>query len=68
MLGVLDIGSESVESVELLVKRGQEALQFIPLEQLILAPDCGMIELSRTSAHQKLMNLSKATAILNERV
>jgi 5-methyltetrahydropteroyltriglutamate--homocysteine methyltransferase len=65
MLGVLDVGSENVESVESLVQRGREALQFISPEQLIFAPDCGMIELSRTSAQQKLMNMTAAVAILN---
>ncbi len=65
MLGVLDVGSENVESVECLVQRGREALQYLPAKQLILAPDCGMLELSRDSAKQKLANMTAAAAILN---
>jgi 5-methyltetrahydropteroyltriglutamate--homocysteine methyltransferase len=61
MLGVLDVGENAVESVESLVARATEALAFVPKEQLILAPDCGMLELSRASARDKLVNLSRAS-------
>jgi len=37
----------------------------VPKEQLILAPDCGMLELSRASARDKLVNLSRASRVLN---
>ncbi len=66
MLGVLDVGENDVESVEALVSRGQEALRFIPKQQLILAPDCGMIELTRSSARKKLINLNLAAQELNQ--
>jgi 5-methyltetrahydropteroyltriglutamate--homocysteine methyltransferase len=65
MLGVLDVGSDEVESVEALVERGREALQYLPKEQLILAPDCGMLQLSRWAARRKLANMVKATRVLN---
>ncbi|NIQ94000.1 MAG: hypothetical protein GWN87_07160, partial [Desulfuromonadales bacterium] len=60
MLGVLDVGSNEVESIEYLVARGRDALHYLPPEQLILAPDCGMLQLHRTSARKKLANLAKA--------
>jgi 5-methyltetrahydropteroyltriglutamate--homocysteine methyltransferase len=66
MLGVLDVGSEQEESVEALVQRGREALRHLPREQLILAPDCGMLQLSRQAAKQKLTNMARAARILNE--
>jgi 5-methyltetrahydropteroyltriglutamate--homocysteine methyltransferase len=66
MLGVLDVGSDRVESVESLVQRGREALHYLPREQLILAPDCGMLQLSRKAAKQKLSNLALVARILNE--
>lgn len=65
MLGVLDVGAKEAESVNQLIKRGQEALRYLPKSQLILAPDCGMLELSRQSAKQKLINLSLAAKVLN---
>ncbi len=66
MLGVIDVGEIEVENVESLVARADQALRFVPKEQLILAPDCGMLELTRASARAKLMNLSRAARAVNE--
>lgn len=66
MLGVLDVGTNKVETVNKLVTRGKEALQYIPKEQLILAPDCGMLELSRSAAKKKLKNMAQAAEKLNK--
>lgn len=65
MLGVLDIGVNQVETVKSLVARAKEALRYIPKNQLILAPDCGMLELSRVAAKRKLANMVKAAQIIN---
>lgn len=65
MLGVLDVGESAVERVESLVDRANQALRFVPREQLILAPDCGMLELTRASAREKLVNLSLAARAVN---
>jgi 5-methyltetrahydropteroyltriglutamate--homocysteine methyltransferase len=65
MLGVLDVGTNEVESVDYLVQRGREALRYLPREQLILAPDCGMLQCSRNSTRQKLANLATAATQLN---
>jgi 5-methyltetrahydropteroyltriglutamate--homocysteine methyltransferase len=66
MLGVVDVGKNEIESVERLVARASEALRFVTKGQLILAPDCGMLELTRASAREKLMNLSLAARAVNE--
>src|SRR5207247_4692642 len=66
MLGVVDVGENEVESVESLVVRAKEGLRYLPKEQLILAPDCGMLELTHASARKKLMNLSTAAREVNE--
>ena len=66
MLGVLDVGKNEVESVDRLTSRAKEALGFVAREQLILAPDCGMLELTRASARQKLVNLALAARAVNE--
>jgi 5-methyltetrahydropteroyltriglutamate--homocysteine methyltransferase len=65
MLGVLDVGENEVESIESLAARAREALRFVSPEQLILAPDCGMLELTRASAREKLLNLSLAARAIN---
>lgn len=66
MLGVIDVGENEVETVDSLIVRASEALRFLPREQLILAPDCGMIALTRASARKKLINLSRAACEINE--
>jgi len=66
MLGVLDVGENRVESVDELVNRGQEALRYLPANQLILAPDCGMLQLSRKSSKAKLKNMAEAVKELNK--
>ena len=65
MLGMIDVGDNEVEAVDSLVARASEALRFVPRGQLILAPDCGMLELTRASARQKLVNLSLAARAVN---
>ena len=66
MLGVIDVGENDVESVDSLVARANDALQYIPKGQLVLAPDCGMLELTRASARAKLTNLALAARVINE--
>jgi 5-methyltetrahydropteroyltriglutamate--homocysteine methyltransferase len=65
MLGVLDVGIDRVETTKSLVERGREALKYIKPSQLILGPDCGMLQLSREVARNKLKNMSEAAKILN---
>src|SRR6266496_21017 len=66
MLGVIDVGENEAESVGSLVTRAKQALRFVPKDQLILAPDCGMLELNRVSAREKLSNLALAARAVNE--
>ncbi|MEO5764954.1 MAG: hypothetical protein ABIR52_06560 [Casimicrobiaceae bacterium] len=66
MLGVVDVGENAVESVESLAARAREALRYLPPGQLILAPDCGMLELTRASARAKLANLALAARDVNQ--
>jgi 5-methyltetrahydropteroyltriglutamate--homocysteine methyltransferase len=54
VLGVLDLGSEDVESPELVAERIRRALAVVPAERLVVAPDCGMKYLPRDLAFHKL--------------
>jgi len=65
ILGCIDVGSERIETIEEIVNQGKAALEFIEPEQLILGPDCGLLELSREVAKEKIANLGKAVEILN---
>jgi 5-methyltetrahydropteroyltriglutamate--homocysteine methyltransferase len=54
LFGVLDLGSNEVESAETVAARIRGALAHVPAERLIVAPDCGMKYLARDVAFGKL--------------
>jgi 5-methyltetrahydropteroyltriglutamate--homocysteine methyltransferase len=64
MVGVLDLGTEEVESVEIVAERIREAARWIDPARLVLAPDCGMKYLSRASASAKLRAMARAAQIV----
>jgi 5-methyltetrahydropteroyltriglutamate--homocysteine methyltransferase len=54
VLGVLDLGAEEVETPEVVAARIRRALEVVPPERLVVAPDCGMKYLPRERAFRKL--------------
>ena len=54
VLGVLDLGAEEVETPEDVAARIRRALEVLPPERLVVAPDCGMKYLPRERAFRKL--------------
>jgi 5-methyltetrahydropteroyltriglutamate--homocysteine methyltransferase len=62
ILGVLNLGDHAVESPEQVADRVHRALPFVPADQLVLAPDCGMKYLPRESAVGKLRSMTAAAA------
>ncbi|MEQ9121972.1 MAG: uroporphyrinogen decarboxylase family protein, partial [Alphaproteobacteria bacterium] len=54
MFGALDLGSQEVETAETVATRLRGALEHIPADRLIAAPDCGMKYLPRDVAFGKL--------------
>lgn len=64
LVGVLDLGAP-IESAEVVADRLRAALEFIPPERVIAAPDCGMKYLPRATAFGKLKALAAGTAIVN---
>jgi 5-methyltetrahydropteroyltriglutamate--homocysteine methyltransferase len=64
ILGVLDLDDHTVETPARVADRVRRALPYVPPERLVLAPDCGMKYLPRTSAAGKLAALTQAAALL----
>jgi 5-methyltetrahydropteroyltriglutamate--homocysteine methyltransferase len=64
ILGVLNLGDDTVENPAQIVQRVRRALPYVPPERLVLAPDCGMKYLPRESAFGKLVALRMAAALL----
>ena len=54
VLGVLDLGSDEAETPEGVAGRIRRALEILPPERLVVAPDCGMKYLPRELAFRKL--------------
>jgi 5-methyltetrahydropteroyltriglutamate--homocysteine methyltransferase len=56
-VGVLDLRDTTPETPELVAQRIRAAIAEIDVEQIIVAPDCGMKYLSREVAFEKLKNM-----------
>jgi 5-methyltetrahydropteroyltriglutamate--homocysteine methyltransferase len=66
VLGVLDLGSEEVETPELVAGRIRRALAVVPPERLVVAPDCGMKYLPRERAFGKLQAMVAGARLVRE--
>ncbi|HEY6409229.1 MAG TPA: hypothetical protein VIY29_17340, partial [Ktedonobacteraceae bacterium] len=66
MVGCIDLSDPTVESVDTIVGRIRRALPYIPPENVILAPDCGMKYLPREVAFGKLCALVEGVRIVRQ--
>ncbi len=64
ILGVLNLGDETVENPAEIITRVHRALKYVPAERIVLAPDCGMKYLPREAAFGKLVSMRMAAAQL----
>jgi 5-methyltetrahydropteroyltriglutamate--homocysteine methyltransferase len=56
-VGIIDVKSYYIETVEDVSRRVRACLKFAPVERLSFAPDCGLSQTARWAAKQKLNNL-----------
>jgi 5-methyltetrahydropteroyltriglutamate--homocysteine methyltransferase len=68
VLGVIDLGTDTVETGDDVASRVTRALDHIPAARLVLAPDCGMKFMERDIAFGKLKALSAGAAIVRSRL
>jgi 5-methyltetrahydropteroyltriglutamate--homocysteine methyltransferase len=64
MLGVIDLSVMEVETPEAVAARIRRALPYMPAENIIVAPDCGMKYLPREVAFAKLKAMVAGAAIV----
>ena len=64
MLGVLDLNDPAIETPEQVAARIRAGLKYVPAENLVPAPDCGMKYLPRATAFGKLKSLAAGAAIV----
>jgi 5-methyltetrahydropteroyltriglutamate--homocysteine methyltransferase len=66
LLGVLDLGATEVETPEVVAGRIRRALDVVPPERLVVAPDCGMKYLTRERAFGKLDAMVAGARLVRE--
>ena len=64
ILGVLDLSDMTVETPETVAARIRRALDYVPLERMVVAPDCGMKYLPRDVAFRKMQAMVAGTRIV----
>jgi 5-methyltetrahydropteroyltriglutamate--homocysteine methyltransferase len=64
VLGVLDLGSGEAETPDVVAGRIRRALEVLPPERLVVAPDCGMKYLSRDLAFRKLQAMVEGARLV----
>jgi 5-methyltetrahydropteroyltriglutamate--homocysteine methyltransferase len=68
MVGVIDLGTETIETPAQVAERIRAALKFVPAEKLVLAPDCGMKYLPRATAFGKWRALAEGAAMVRKEI
>ena len=68
MVGVLNLGDETPETPEIVASRLARALEILPPERIIAAPDCGLKYLPRDVARAKIRALAEGTAMVNREI
>ena len=64
MVGVIDLEDMTIETPQKVAERARRALPFVPKENVILAPDCGMKYLPREVAWGKMKALVEGAKLL----
>jgi 5-methyltetrahydropteroyltriglutamate--homocysteine methyltransferase len=67
MVGCLDLSDTTVETPDVVVERVERALAYVSVQNVMLAPDCGMKYLPRAVAEGKMRAMVEAAAILRAR-
>ena len=65
LLGVIDVGTETVEPPVLVADRLRAALAYVPRDRLFASTDCGLVMRSRAAARGKMRSLAEGAAIVN---
>src|SRR5690349_9096270 len=64
VLGVIDLGDMTVETPQIVADRIRRALDIVPPERIVVAPDCGMKYLPRTIAFGKMKAMADGAALV----
>ena len=65
-VGIVDVKSYYIETVDNIANRVRRCLEFVSPERLSLSPDCGLSQTARWAAKQKLSNMVDGTQIVKK--
>ena len=68
MLGVISLGNPAIETAEVVADRIRRALDVLPPERVLVAPDCGMKYIAREVAFGKLKAMADGAAIVRAEI
>ena len=68
LLGVIDVGTEAVETPALIAERIRRALPYVRPERLFPCTDCGLVPRGRDAASGKLRALAQGAAIVRKEI
>ena len=67
-VGVIDVGSEAVETPEIVAARIRRALEHVPAKRLKPSTDCGLVPRTEETARGKMRALAAGAAIVRSEV
>ncbi len=66
ILGVIDLADMTVETPQTVAARIRRALDHVPAERIVVAPDCGMKYLPRAVAFGKMRAMAEGAALVRQ--
>ncbi len=67
LLGVIDVASDQLETLEEVVATIEQAMRYVPAERIFPCTNCGMAPMHRETALAKLAALGRGAALARER-
>jgi len=64
ILGVIDLADMTIETPQIVAERIRRALDYVPAERIVVAPDCGMKYLPRAVAFGKMRAMVQGAALV----
>jgi 5-methyltetrahydropteroyltriglutamate--homocysteine methyltransferase len=68
ILGAIDLADMTVETPQIVAGRIRRALDHVPAERIVVAPDCGMKYLPRAIAFGKMQAMAQGAAIVRREI
>jgi 5-methyltetrahydropteroyltriglutamate--homocysteine methyltransferase len=68
ILGVIDLADPAVETPQLVAERIRRALDYVPADRVVVAPDCGMKYLPRAVAFGKMRAMADGAALVRREI